>query len=74
MLAGAMLVYAGVELAAVARNQRGERGVAVMLLTGAVCLAMGNVAVGVVAGEFNDTPMALWYVMTSYPVIKGDVL
>ncbi|GAB4819782.1 hypothetical protein N2152v2_006828 [Parachlorella kessleri] len=49
-LMGAMLVYAGIELAAVARNQRGERGVAVMLLTAAVCLAMGNVAVGVIAG------------------------
>lgn len=50
LAAGAMLVYAGVQLAACARKQRGERGVAVMLLTATVVLAMGNVAVGVAAG------------------------
>jgi MFS superfamily sulfate permease-like transporter len=49
-LLGAMLVFAGTELAAVARGQTGERGVAVMLFTAAVVMAMSNVAVGVVAG------------------------
>lgn len=49
-----MLVFAGVQLAACARGQRGERGAAVLLLTAAVTLAMGNVAVGVVAGETQD--------------------
>lgn len=49
-LLGAMLVFAGMELAAVARGQVGERGLAVMLFTAAVTLGMGNVAVGVAAG------------------------
>ena len=44
-------MYAGIELAACARRQRGERGVAVLLLTATVTLAMSNVAVGVAAGE-----------------------
>lgn len=52
--AGAMLVYAGVQLAACGRGQRGERGLAVMLLTSVVTLAMSNVAVGVIVGEFRD--------------------
>ena len=49
-LLGAMLVFAGVELAGVARPQAGQRGTAVMLFTAAVVLAMNNVAVGVAAG------------------------
>lgn len=47
---GAMLVFAGAELAAGSRGQRGHRGMAVMLLTAAVLMAMNNVAVGVVSG------------------------
>jgi hypothetical protein len=47
---GAMLVFAGVELAAVARGQVGERGAAVMLATAAVTLAAQNVAIGVATG------------------------
>lgn len=49
-LLGAMLVFAGIQLAACGANQRGERGVAVLLLTAVVTLGMGNVAIGVVAG------------------------
>ena len=49
-LLGAMLVFAGAELAGVARGQSGDRGIAVMMFTAAVVLAMSNVAVGVVAG------------------------
>jgi len=50
-LLGAMLVFAGIELAAVAKGQTGEeRGVAVMLFTAAVVLGMSNVAVGAVSG------------------------
>ncbi|KAL4513241.1 hypothetical protein Ndes2526A_g02379 [Nannochloris sp. 'desiccata'] len=49
-LLGAMLVFAGMELAAVAKGQTGERGVAIMLFTAAVVLGMNNVAVGVISG------------------------
>lgn len=59
LAAGAMLVYAGVQLAACARKQRGERGVAVMLLTATVVLAMGNVAVGVAAGVWAQRACCL---------------
>lgn len=46
-----MLVYAGIQLAACGRSQRGERGTAVLLLTAAATVAMSNVAVGVAAGK-----------------------
>ena len=49
-LLGAMLLFAGVELAGVARGQTGERGVAMMIFTAAVCLAMNNIGIGVLAG------------------------
>jgi MFS superfamily sulfate permease-like transporter len=51
-LLGAMLVFSGMELAAVAfgGQKGGERSVAVMLFTAAVVLGMNNVAVGVVSG------------------------
>jgi hypothetical protein len=49
-LLGAMLVVAGIELAAVGRGQRSQRGVAVMLFTACVSLALNNVAQGAVAG------------------------
>lgn len=45
-----MLTFAGLELAACAWGQRGERGAAVLLLTAAVTLAATNVGVGVLAG------------------------
>lgn len=47
---GAMLVAAGIELAAFSKKQRGQRGMAVMLLTATVALALNNVAAGVAAG------------------------
>ncbi|PSC71766.1 molybdate transporter 2 isoform A [Micractinium conductrix] len=59
-LLGAMLVYAGIELAACARRQRGERGVAVLLLTATVTLAMSNVAVGVAAGLIAAYLLLAW--------------
>lgn len=49
-LLGAMLVFAGAELAAGSRGQTGHRGMAIMLLTAAATLAMENVAIGVAAG------------------------
>lgn len=51
-----MLVFAGIELAACGRSQRSERGTAVLLLTAAATLAMGNVALGVVAGGPGRMP------------------
>jgi hypothetical protein len=45
-----MLVFAGLELAACSRGQRGQRGRAVLLLTAAVTLATSNTGVGVLAG------------------------
>ncbi|KAL4420409.1 hypothetical protein ABPG75_010065 [Micractinium tetrahymenae] len=56
-LLGAMLVFAGIQLAACGRSQSGERGTAVLLLTAVATLAMGNVAVGVLAGEQADSKM-----------------
>ena len=47
---GAMLVYAGIELAACSKNQKGTRGMAVMLLTAVISLALNNVAGGVAGG------------------------
>jgi len=58
-LLGAMLVFAGMELAAVAKGQTGERGVAIMLFTAAVVLGMSNVAVGVVSGLIAAYLLAL---------------
>lgn len=49
-LLGAMLVIAGMELAAVARYQRSMRGMAVLLFTAAVTLALQHTAEGAVAG------------------------
>lgn len=47
---GAMLVFAGMELGAVARGQSGTRGMALMLFTAAVVIGVSNVAIGVAAG------------------------
>ncbi|KAL4424675.1 hypothetical protein ABPG77_004482 [Micractinium sp. CCAP 211/92] len=59
-LLGAMLVFAGIELAACGRSQRSERGTAVLLLTAAATLAMGNVALGVVAGLIAAYLLVAW--------------
>jgi MFS superfamily sulfate permease-like transporter len=64
---GAMLVAAGIELAAFAKGQKGQRGIAVMLLTATVALALSNVAAGVAAG------LIAAYLLLLLDVIKTGV-
>lgn len=62
---GAMLVFSGIELASVAKGQKGERGMAIMLLTAAIGLATGNIAIGVAVGLACAYILALWdYLLT----------
>jgi len=72
---GAMLVFAGMELAAVAKGQRTVRGVAIMLLTASVSLALNNVAWGVVFGLGGAYLLALrdWVVGEAVPAAKAAV-
>jgi len=64
---GAMLVAAGIELAAFAKGQKGQRGIAVMLLTATVALALSNVAAGVATG------LIAAYLLLLLDVIKTGV-
>ncbi|KAI8103657.1 hypothetical protein M9435_004991 [Picochlorum sp. BPE23] len=57
---GAMLVFSGIELASVAKGQKGERGMAIMLLTAAIGLATGNISIGVAVGLACAYIVALW--------------
>ena len=58
-LLGAMLIIAGLELAAVSRGQHSSRSMAVMLFTAAVTLALKHAAEGAVAGLIIAYALAL---------------
>ena len=57
---GSMLLFSGIELAAVAKGQRGERGVCVMLLVAAIGLSTKNIAIGVLIGLICTYMLAIW--------------
>lgn len=57
---GSMLVFSGIELASVAKGQRGERGTCVMLLVAAIGLSTKNIAIGVLIGLVSTYMLAIW--------------
>ncbi len=57
---GSMLVFSGIELASVAKGQRGERGCCVMLLIAAIGLSTKNIAIGVLIGLVCTYMLAVW--------------
>jgi hypothetical protein len=57
---GSMLVFSGIELASVAKGQRGERGCCVMLLVAAIGLSTKNIAIGVLVGLVCTYMLAIW--------------
>lgn len=72
-LLGAMLVYAGMELAAVAKGQKTTRGLAIMLITAAITLGINNVAIGVASGLAAAYLLALrdWVVEGASQAVRG---
>lgn len=62
---GAMLVFSGIELASVAKGQKGHRGLAIMLLVSSIGLATKNIAVGVLTGLCCTYILALWDALLS---------
>lgn len=73
---GAMLVFSGIELASVAKGQKGPRGLAIMLLVASIGLATKNIAIGVLTGLCCAYILAIWdaclsgivYLKTKYNV------
>jgi len=59
-LLGAMLFFSGIELASVAKGQTGHRGMAIMLGTAAISLAVSNVAIAVAIGLSASYIIALY--------------
>ncbi|KAI8104327.1 hypothetical protein M9434_002885 [Picochlorum sp. BPE23] len=57
---GAMLVFSGIELASVAKGQKGPRGLAIMFLVASIGLATKNIAIGVVTGLCCAYILAIW--------------
>eukprot|EP00890_Picochlorum_soloecismus_P000368 jgi/Picsp_1/1331/NSC_04811-R1_sulfate transporter len=79
-LLGAMLFFSGVELASVAKGQTGHRGMAIMVGTAAISLAVSNVAIAVAIGltasyiiAFYDyiTPALVYFISHSFRSIAG---
>lgn len=62
---GAMLVFSGIELASVARGQKGQRGLAIMLLVASIGLATKNIAIGVATGLGCAYILAIWDALLS---------
>lgn len=52
-LLGSMLIFSGAELASTCRNQTGQTGSALMLITTAAIMGMHNTGAGFVAGQLD---------------------
>ena len=79
-LLGAMLFFSGVELASVAKGQTGHRGMAIMLGTAAISLAVSNVAIAVAIGLSASyiialydfvVPLLVYFVSNSFTRLAG---
>ena len=71
---GAMLVFSGIELASVAKGQKGHRGLAIMLLVASIGLATKNIAIGVLTGLCCTYILALWdWLLTSMMTWKLQI-
>jgi hypothetical protein len=53
-----MLIFSGAELAATCRNQTGQRGSALMLITTAAIMGMHNTGAGFIAGSYPSAIFA----------------
>ncbi|KAK9918174.1 hypothetical protein WJX75_001970 [Coccomyxa subellipsoidea] len=57
---GSLMIFSGIELAASCGRAQGERGTALMLITTATGMSLGNTALGFLAGMTAAALLALW--------------